>query len=149
MFVVVDTNGANQIIINVPLEGAEKSLPTLAKMLENNAVFICKGWNEFSLKEATMHIHLGDTYRMEHEQELVVTTATKDVPEDFNIAAPEVMVSNKKALDALGKTNTDLRNEVTYLKSKIDSINGQLHDLQEQHRSLQEERDNLQEQLKA
>ena len=37
MFAVIETNGATHIAINIPMEGADRSLPALAAMLENEA----------------------------------------------------------------------------------------------------------------
>lgn len=44
MFAVIETNGATHIAIHVPHQGAEKSLPALARMLEENATFIRTGY---------------------------------------------------------------------------------------------------------
>jgi len=47
MFAQIQTNGATHIIIHIPHEGSEKSLPQLAAMLEQNAVFIQDGYSMY------------------------------------------------------------------------------------------------------
>ena len=102
MFAVIDVNGANRIAIEIPLEGSEKSPPALAAMLETNAVFIYKGYNEARIVKPEMQILLGETVSYDFgESELVVASsknACHVLGESFVSATPEVFVSNEKLM---------------------------------------------------
>jgi hypothetical protein len=56
MFALIDTKNATHIAINIPLEGADKTIPALAGMLESNAVFIRKEWRSVATVEPEMSI---------------------------------------------------------------------------------------------
>lgn len=100
MFALIETNGATHIAIHVPHQGAEKTLPALAAMLEQNATFICKGWRELSTRKPTMSIVLGDRIKVEdsEEGELIVAESGAVIGDDFEHATPELFLANKKQL---------------------------------------------------
>ena len=131
MFVSIDTKGANHIVIHIPHEGADKSLPAIARMLEQNAVFIQKGWNSASLVKPEMSIVLGDKFEVEKDgdEPIVVKESTAVLPADFVAATPDVFVSNAKAAKKATEDSQRLRTEVSHLKDQIESLKAQLQEL--------------------
>ncbi|MES2367726.1 MAG: hypothetical protein V4563_17750 [Pseudomonadota bacterium] len=124
MFVVIKTNGASEIVIHVPASGAEKSLPAIAKMLEHNAVFIQDNWHETKLLEPEMTITLGSVYRpansREDKAEIAISEAGTAISDDFVIATPEVMTSNKAALDKKDKELSRAKDELQITKKELE-----------------------------
>ena len=131
MFVSIDTKGANHIVIHIPHEGADKSLPAIARMLEQNAVFIQKSWNSASLVKPEMSIVLGDKFEMDKDgdEPIVVKESTAVLPADFVAATPDVFVSNAKAAKKATEDSQRLRTEVSHLKDQIESLKAQLQEL--------------------
>lgn len=124
MYAVIETNGANKIVIGIPREGAEKSLPALAAMLEKNAVFIQQGWREAKIVEPQMSITLGDSYKAENDDNPVIVALPSDasvIDEGFEVATPDVFTSNAKAIAAV-------RAEVQQKNEKIQSLEVQLRE---------------------
>jgi hypothetical protein len=128
MFAVIETNGANHIAIHIPHEGADKSLPALAAMLEHNATFINKGWREIGVVTPKMSIILGDKFETESDDagELLIAASGAVVSDDFAIATPEAFVSNKKALAEKQKEIDRLRSELQSVKYQLDAANAQI-----------------------
>jgi hypothetical protein len=133
MFVSIDTKGANHIVIHIPHEGADKSLPAIARMLEQNAVFIQKGWSSAALVKPEMSIVLGDKFEVEKDgdEPIVVKESTAVLPDDFVAATPDVFVSNAKAAKKAAEDSQRLRTEVSHLKDQIESLKAQLQVLAE------------------
>ena len=131
MFVSIDTKGANHIVIHIPHEGADKSLPAIARMLEQNAVFIKKGWNSAELVKPEMSVVLGDKFEVEKDgdEPIVVKESTAVLPDDFVAATPDVFVSNAKAAKKATEDSQRLRTEVSHLKDQIESLKAQLQEL--------------------
>lgn len=139
MFATIKTNGATHIAIHVPHEGAEKTLPALAALLEQNAVFIMKGYQELKTVKPEMGIVLGDEFRTEeYGVELLVTVPDRRavINPDFTPASPEVFASNSAALKKKDEELGKLRTEISFLKSQLESANAALA-------SLREERDQV------
>jgi len=128
MFAVIETNGANHIAIHIPHEGADKSLPALAAMLEHNATFINKGWREIGVVTPKMSIVLGDKFETESDDagELLIKANGAVVNDDFVVATPEVFVSNKKAIAEKQKEIDRLRSDLQNVKYQLDAANAQL-----------------------
>lgn len=131
MFVSINTNGANHIVIHIPHDGADKSLPAIARMLEQNAVFIQNGWNSTALVKPEMSIVLGDKFEVEKggDEPIVVKESTAVLPDDFVAATPDVFVSNAKAAKKAADEAQRLRTEVSHLKDQIESLKAQLQEL--------------------
>lgn len=130
MFAVIETKGANHIIINIPHEGSEASLPALARMLEQNAVFVNVAWREMSVTKPAMSIVLGDNYQIDgHDELLAVAKSGAVLPDDFVNATPEVFVSNAKQRKRHEDEEARLRAELTYTKNELDRIKAQLAEL--------------------
>lgn len=122
MFAVIETNGANQILIHIPHEGSEKTLPALAAMLENNATFINKGWRELKVMKPSMSIVLGDRIETEENGEagvLIVKADASVIGEDFAVASTEVFVSNKRSLDKKDAEISKLQKELAFVKDQL------------------------------
>lgn len=128
MFAIIETNGANHIAIHIPNEGADKSLPALAAMLEHNATFINKGWREIGVVTPKMSIILGDKFETESDDagELLIKASDDVISEDFVIATPEAFISNKKAIAEKQKEIDRLRSELQSVKYQLDAANARL-----------------------
>lgn len=123
MFVLINTKDATHIAISIPSEGSEKSLPAIAAMLENNAVFINDGWNCASVVEPSMSIILGDVYKyVNNEQSIMIKKSSDIIDDDFVIYSPEVLVSNKKAMKEKNEVISQKTTEITFLKNKISEL---------------------------
>lgn len=131
MFVTIETKGATHIAIYVPHEGSEKSLPALARMLEQNAVFINAGYNEAKTVTPTMNITLGDKFQLEgyNHDAIAVAESGFVLADDFVSATPQVFVSNAEFRKKADAEQTRLRSENSYLKSEIDSLKAKLQEL--------------------
>lgn len=132
MFAVIETNNASHIAIHIPKEGADKSLPALAAMLEHNTTFINKGWREISVVKPNMHIILGDKFDTESDDagELLIQACADVVSDDFVIATPEVFVSNKTAIAKKQEEIDRLRSELQSVKFQLDAANARITELQ-------------------
>lgn len=120
MFASIETNGASHIVIHIPHEGADKSLPALASMLENNATFIRKGYREADVVKPTMSITLGDRFETEAaEQEILIAPSSHVIREDFVPSTREVFVSNAKTLARKEDEISKLRTEMSYIKDQL------------------------------
>lgn len=133
MFALIETNGASHIAIHIPHQGADKSLPALAAMLETNATFIAKGWRELSVRKPRMTISLGDRISVEDSEtgELVVAESGAVIGQEFEIASPALFASNAKVLQKLRDEVEALRKERDYLKSDKTRLEDQIKALTE------------------
>lgn len=133
MFAIIETNGATHIAIHVPYAGAEKTLPALAAMLENNATFINKGWRDCGTVTPSMKIILGNKFETEKDDgpELLIKADDSVIDDSFVIASPEVFVSNKKALAKKDEEITRLRAEVAHTKNQLESLQTRVAELTE------------------
>lgn len=132
MFAVIETNNASHVVIHIPHEGSEKSLPALARMLEKNAVFVRSGYSEFSIVKPSMNIVLGDSYKIDRsEEELVIHASTDVLGEDFQIATPEVFTSNAKSLKKKDDEISRQRTEISFLKQQLEQTTAQIKALTE------------------
>lgn len=122
MLLIVETKGANHIAINVPLEGADKSLPAIAAMFEQNAVFINKQWRECSVVKPEISITLGNQFVVENTDENIsVCVNNAVITEDFAICSPEVRISNKKAIEQRDSRIKALEAELAHVKSQLEA----------------------------
>ena len=138
MFAVIETNGATHIAIHIPHQGAEKSLPALAAMLEKNAIFINSGWSEFSLVNPSMIIVLGDSYKIDRSgQELAISASPNVLDESFVAASADVFTSNAKGLKSAQEENLRLRKEIDSLKYRLEQANDRIEAMKEQSTETQ------------
>lgn len=132
MFAIIETKGASHIAIYIPHEGADKSLPALASMLERNATFIAKSWRDLSLVKPTMSIVLGDRIRVDGDEtpELVIAESGAVISEDFVPATAEAMVSAKKSLESLRSEKDKLSAELNFLRQQKLSLESRVAELE-------------------
>lgn len=123
MFATIKTNGATTIAIYIPHDGADRSLPMLAAMLEQNAVFIREGYQELTTVKPVMNITLGDEFRAESygvEAMVLSIPASSAVLEDgFVAASPAVFVSAAKGIKAKEDELSRVRTELSFVKSEL------------------------------
>jgi hypothetical protein len=127
MFALIETNSASHIAINIPLEGADKSMPALARMLEANAVFINSNWTEVRTVTPKMSIQLGNVAMFgsrESEIAVVVPGSENILDDSFVVETPEVRLSNKKAIK-------EKEDQIDRLQLELAQTRRQLADLQE------------------
>jgi hypothetical protein len=131
MFALIETNGATHIAIHVPHQGADKTLPALAAMLEQNATFINKGWRELSLRKASMSIVLGDSITVEDGEEgaLAIAASGAVIGDDFERATPDVFLANKKQMQKLRDDIEKQRTELNYVRQQLASANAEIERL--------------------
>lgn len=131
MFALIETNGATHIAIHIPKDGADKSLPALAAMLEGNATFINNGWRNTEIVRPKMSITLGDTHTFDSDEtgELTIAASSEVIGEDFVIAVPEVLISNRKAIEKKSAEIDRLRQELQNVRYQLDAANSRLTEL--------------------
>jgi len=128
MFALIKTNGASHIAIHIPHAGAEKTLPALAAMLEQNATFMNIGYDECTVVNPEMEIRLGDTIKQEGSDkgDIVVSESGAVINAEWVKASPEVFLDNTKAMKKRDDEASRLRNEVSFLKQQLDDLKSQL-----------------------
>jgi hypothetical protein len=130
MFVAIETNGASHIVIHVPHEGSEKSLPALARMLEQNATFVRSNYSSTDIVKPSMSITLSDSFTKEgHEDVIVIKESSAVLDDTFVNATPEVMTSNAKALKREKDENQRIRTELSFTKSQLEASQAQVQAL--------------------
>ena len=130
MYALIETNGASHIAIHIPHEGAEKSLPAIAGMLENNATFFRNDYQGFTAVTPSMSIMLGDTYTNDGNNEtLMIKQGGQILDESFVIATPDVSVSNKKGIERERNENTRIRTELIFVKQQLATAQQQFETL--------------------
>jgi hypothetical protein len=138
MFALIETSGATHIAIHVPHQGAEKTLPALAAMLEQNATFINKGWRELSLRKPSMSIVLGDVLTVEDSEEGAIAIAASGavIGADFERATPDVFLANKKQLQKLRDEIEKQRTELNYVRQQLVQANAEIERLKAEANEL-------------
>ena len=125
MFALIETKGATHIAINIPKEGADKTIPALVGMLERNAVFIQRGYSSLETRTADMSIQLGDKIALDNsDSELIVLVPgnTEILDESFVHESPEVLVSNRKGIEKKDAEIQRLRTELAHVKQQIEDL---------------------------
>ncbi len=132
MFAIIETKGATHIAIHVPHQGAEKSLPALAAMLEKSTVCLKNSYSEAELVRPDMSITLGDTYRVDgYDKEFVIAGSGAQLLEGFEFATPETMVSFAKGIKRRDEENTRLKTELSYTKQELERLKTKVQELSE------------------
>jgi len=130
MFAIIETNGATQIVIHVPHEGADRTLPALARMLEQNATFIRAGYQEMAIVKPAMSIVLGSTHKLQHsDEELAIAESSVVLGDDFVNATPAAFVSNAAARKKADAEQQRLRTELSFTKDELTRLRAQLAEL--------------------
>jgi hypothetical protein len=134
MFAQIKTNGAHTIVIAIPHEGADKTLPALARMLESNAVFISSpGWRDNSIVKPEMTIHLGASLELESKEEKILVQfkdCTAVLSDDWQAATPDVFASNRKTIEKLEQRLKAQADQMQLLKLQLDQANTKLQAMQ-------------------
>jgi hypothetical protein len=125
MLVIVDTNHATHIAINVPAEEAEKALPALVNLFERNAAFYNVGYSILEEVEPKITVQLGNKYQVERGGlEIVVQTdeVSSFLTDDFVALTPSIFLNYKKTLEEKEKELSRLRNKVKVLEEDLDNL---------------------------
>ena len=132
MFALIETNQATHIAIHIPHDGADKSLPALAAMLEQNAIFVRSNYSETIKVEPSITIHLKDTVEIvgrEIEAAIVVPSSRQVLGDDFVLATSEAYISNKKTLEQRDEKISKLTSENVFLKASLERLQATLNEL--------------------
>ena len=131
MFAAIQTNGATHIVIHVPHEGSDKSLPALARLLEQNATFIRHGYSETAIIKPLMFIELGDKLMLKEgaDQEIIIKESFSVVDATFVNATPEVLISNAKAIKKERDENLRIRTELSFVRGQLEACKAQIEEL--------------------
>lgn len=133
MYATIKTNGATSIIIHIPHDGADKSLPALARMLEQNAVFIREGYQEFATVKPEMTITLGSEVQVSNSDTVIAVTESGHVLDDsFVNATPEVFASNAKAQKKAQEDWHRLYREKQVLQDQLEALKQKIADLEKE-----------------
>ncbi len=130
MFALIDTKSATHIAINIPHDGADKTIPALVGMLENNAVFIARGYNQIETRVPEMSIQLGDKLLLANSDEelaIVIPSRTNVLDDSFVKESPEVRISNKKAIDSRDAEIKRLRTELAHTKQQLQDLQDRIN----------------------
>ena len=123
MLMIITTNNASHIAISIPTDVADKALPAIANMFENNATFLQNNYSGIEVIKPTIEIHLGNEFKKEnYESEFIVKTNDSVLTEDFITYSPEVSISNKKALESKDKEILKLRAELNLANNRIEFL---------------------------
>lgn len=125
MFALIDAKNATHIAINIPQQGADKAIPALVGMLENNAVFIRKGYGTLETCAPEMSIQLGDKVFLDSydtELAIVVPDSTSILDDSFVQETPAVRISNKKAIEKKDAEITRLRTELAHVRQQLTDL---------------------------
>jgi len=129
MFALIKTNGATHIAISIPLEGADKTIPALVGMLENNATFVNQGYNTIRTVEPQMSIDLKYSISMVNsDEELLINKnnylANRYIISEpfFEIDSPAVLISNKKGIERRDSEIKRLNTELSHVKQQLDDL---------------------------
>lgn len=130
MFALIKTNGATEIVVHIPREGAEKSLPALVGMLEKNTVFLKRSWRTLEQCEPKITIELGNKVTEESpdtgELAILVPESDEVLDESFVTATPEVLISNKKIVEGKDAEIGRLRKELDFVKQQLEDAKAAL-----------------------
>lgn len=134
MLLNIETNGATNIVINVPSDRVGYA-QDLINIFEKNAVFVNKGYSEVKIVEPTQTLLLGEAIKFVVDSysgssmELEVVGQGDCGLSDPLVATPEVFVSiaettkkNREELDKSKKECEFLKLQVENLKEEISSL---------------------------
>jgi len=121
MLAVIDLKNATHLIINIPLEGSDKSLPALARMLENNCVAVQEGWSSAEIVQPSTTIQLGNNWSSTRNSGIVMTVGTSPdvLTEDMIPYSPEIYVSMKDKVANLEKRLSEANEKITYKEAAL------------------------------
>jgi hypothetical protein len=130
MFALIDTKRATHIAINIPHNDADKTIQTLVGMLENNAVFIDKGYSTIETRVPEMSIQLGNKLNFgnsDEEMAIAIPCSSCVLDDSFVKEAPEVRISNKKAIESRDAEIKRLRTELAHTKQQLQDLRDRIN----------------------
>ena len=130
MFAIIETNGASQIVIHVPHDGADRTLPALARMLEQNATFVQTSYSSMTIVKPAMSITLGSSFTIKNcDEELAIAESGVVLGDDFVNATPDVFISNAVARKKADAEQQRLRTELSFTKDELNRLRAQIAEL--------------------
>ena len=136
MFAFINTKQATHIAISIPQQGADKTIPALVGMLENNAVFIRKGYSTLETCAPEMSIQLGDKVFLDNsetELAIVIPGNTSILDDSFVQESPHVMISNRKASEKKDGEIARLRTELAHVKQQLTDLRESIEAAAQEH----------------
>lgn len=124
MLLNIETNGATNIVINVPAERI-KYAQDLINIFEKNAVFVNSGYSNTTIVTPKQTLELGENIKFKssgynsEEIELEVVGKGDSRLEDAVIATPEVFISMSEATKKYKIELEKLTKEITFLKMQV------------------------------
>ena len=94
-------------------------------MLENNAVFVSKGYRALETRVPEMSIQLGDRIVMDNSEEelaIQIPGSTSVLDDSFAKETPEVLISNRKAIERKDKEIERLATELAHVKQQLGDL---------------------------
>jgi len=133
MLMIITTNNASHIAITIPTDVADKALPAIANMFENNTTFLNAGYSSLEEVKPSINIVLGNEFTYERSSDyytLLIAGNEAVLTEDFLAVAPKAYFSVKQALDTKDKENGKLRNKISVLKEELEELKSRLSALE-------------------
>jgi tellurite resistance-related uncharacterized protein len=124
MLLIIDTKNASHIAINIPSDVADKALPAIVNMFENNATFLNAQYSSLENVKPSITILLGNefTYEKSSEYTLLIKANEFVLTEDFLAVAPKAYFSVKQTLDNKDKENGRLRSKISILEEELEKL---------------------------
>jgi len=131
MFAKIDLKNAQTIAICIPPEAASTAMPALIRMFEENAVFIANPYADKQIVKPEITFHCFNELEIDRNGDTIMI-GTKEpgnvaVPgDDWQLATPDVFVSNKKRVAALEEQIGQYRTEIAFLKQQLEAAKAKL-----------------------
>ena len=124
MFAKIDLKGAQAIAICIPADASASAMPALIRMFEDNAVFIANSYADKQIVKPEITFFCFDELEIARNED-TIKIQTKDpasVPGDeWQLATPDVFVSNKKKVIALEEYISRCKTEIAFLKQQLEA----------------------------
>ena len=132
MLLNIKTNNATNIVINLPSDKIAY-VQNVVDLFEQNAVFVNDNYNNHDIIKPSFDITLGNTVVFDkgygEPTELAIASDKTVVIEDFEVATPEVLTSNKKAVESLKAKLKKQEDENKCLQMTIDKLNERIEEM--------------------
>lgn len=132
MLLNIKTSNATNIVINLPSDKIAY-VQNVVDLFEQNAVFVNAGYSNIETVKPLFDITLGSSVvfnkNYHDETELAITSDKTVVIEDFEVATPEVLTSNKKAVESLKAKLKKQEDENKCLQMTIDKLKERIEEL--------------------
>jgi hypothetical protein len=132
MLLNIKTNNATNIVINLPSDKIAY-VQNVVDLFEQNAVFVNAAYSNIETVKPFFDITLGSSVvfnkNYHDETELAIASDKTVVIEDFEVATPEVLTSNKKAVESLKAKLKKQEDENKCLQMTIDKLNERIEEM--------------------